>query len=53
MYDVFIKEKTDGAEENFERETAFSQASHRRNSLVFCFNVMEQREYCLLHGLLN
>ena len=30
-----LQERTDGAEENVERETVFSQASRRWNSLVF------------------
>ena len=35
MYDVFVKtERTHGAEEDFERETAFPQATRRWNSLV-------------------
>ena len=35
MYDVFVKtERTYRAEEDFERETAFPQATRRWNSLV-------------------
>ena len=40
MYDVFDQtERTHGAEEDFERETAFPQATRRWNSLVPYFTV--------------
>ena len=44
MYDVFVKtERTYRAEEDFERETAFFQATRRWNSLVRCLTVHDHR----------
>ena len=44
MYDVLVKtERTYGAEEDFERETAFAQATRRWNSLVRYLTVHDHR----------
>lgn len=44
MYDVFVKtERTYRAEEDFERETAFFQATRRWNSLVRCLTAHDHR----------
>ena len=44
MYDVFVKtERTHGAEEDFEREAAFPQATRKWNSFVRYLTLHDHR----------